>query len=88
MNKKSLVELLVQTFFLFTFLNSYTQVRTHTLSKISPSKIKIDGIITEEEIEESKIFNLDIINIIEAIKIVLIENRTNAVVQSKSISKV
>ena len=50
MNKKSLVELLVQTFFLFTFLNSYTQVRTHTLSKISPDKIKIDGIITEEEI--------------------------------------
>lgn len=59
MNKKSLVELLVLTFFLFTFLNSHTQVRTHTLSKISPSKIKIDGIITEEEIEESKIFNLD-----------------------------
>ena len=59
MNKKSLVELLVQTFFLFTFLNSYTQVRTHTLSKISPDKIKIDGIITEEEIEESKIFHLD-----------------------------
>ena len=57
MNKKSLVELLVLTFFLFTFLNSHTQVRTHTLSKISPSKIKIDGIITEEEIEESKIFN-------------------------------
>ena len=59
MNKKSLVELLVQTFFLFTFLNSYTQVRTHTLSKISPDKIKIDGIITDEEIEVSKIFNLD-----------------------------
>ena len=59
MNKKSLVEILVLTFFLFTFLNSHTQVRTHTLSKISPSKIKIDGIITEEEIEESKIFNLD-----------------------------
>ncbi|MEC7869838.1 MAG: hypothetical protein VYC21_02595 [Bacteroidota bacterium] len=59
MNKKSLVELLVQTFFLFTFLNSYTQVRTHTLSKISPEKIKIDGIITDEEIEVSKIFNLD-----------------------------
>ena len=29
------------------------------MNKISPDKIKIDGIITEEEIKESKILNID-----------------------------
>ena len=59
MNRKSLRKFLLLNFFLLTFLNSYTQVRTHILNKISPDKIKIDGIITEEEIKESKILNID-----------------------------
>ena len=59
MNRKSLREFLVLNLLLFTSFNSFTQVRTHTLNKISPDKIKIDGIITEQEIEESKIFHLD-----------------------------
>ena len=53
MNRKSLREFLVLNLLLFTSFNSFTQVRTHTLNKISPDKIKIDGIITEQEIEES-----------------------------------
>ena len=59
MNRKSLRKFLLLNFFLLTFLNSYAQVRTHILNKISPDKIKIDGIITEEEIKGSKILNID-----------------------------
>ena len=59
MNRKSLREFIVLTLLLSTFSNSHSQVRSHTLNKISPDKIKIDGIITEEEIGASKIFNLD-----------------------------
>ena len=59
MNRKSLRKFLVLNFLLLTFLNSYTQVRSHILNKITSEKIKIDGIITENEIEESKVFDID-----------------------------
>tara|TARA_Y200000002_G_scaffold108750_1_gene89053 strand:- start:4028 stop:6301 length:2274 start_codon:yes stop_codon:yes gene_type:complete len=59
MNRKLLRKFLVLNFLFLTFLNSYTQVRSHILNKITPDKIKIDGIITGNEIEESKVFDID-----------------------------
>ena len=47
------------TFSLFSFFLTFSQINTHVLNKKSPDEIQIDGIITDKEIEESKVFNIN-----------------------------
>jgi len=45
-------------FYFFTF-NSYSQIRTHDLLKKDTNQINIDGVITNKEIEDSKVFDIN-----------------------------
>ena len=47
------------TFSLLSFFLTFSQINTHVLNKKSPDQIQIDGIITDKEIEESKVFNIN-----------------------------
>ncbi|MAU73363.1 MAG: hypothetical protein CMC30_02450, partial [Flavobacteriaceae bacterium] len=46
-------------FSLLSFFLTFSQINTHVLNKKNPDQIQIDGIITDKEIEESKVFNID-----------------------------
>ena len=59
MNRKSYRELFVLVFLTSTFLNSYSQIRSHVLYKKDSNQINIDGVITNKEIENSKVFDIN-----------------------------
>ena len=59
MNRKSYRELFVLVFLISTFLNSYSQIRSHVLYKKDSNQINIDGVITNKEIENSKVFDIN-----------------------------
>ena len=59
MNKKSYRELFLLAFLMSTFFNSYSQIRSHVLYKKDSNQINIDGVITNKEIENSKVFDIN-----------------------------
>ena len=59
MNRKSYRELFVLVLLISTFLNSYSQIRSHVLYKKDSNQINIDGVITNKEIENSKVFDIN-----------------------------
>ncbi len=59
MNRKSYRELFLLAFLMSTFFNSYSQIRSHVLYKKDSNQINIDGVITNKEIENSKVFNIN-----------------------------
>ena len=59
MNRKSYREFFLLAFLMSTFFNSYSQIRSHVLYKKDSNQINIDGVITNKEIENSKVFDIN-----------------------------
>ena len=59
MNRKSYREFFLLAFLMSTFLNSYSQIRTHVLLKKDSNQINIDGVINNREVENSKVFDIN-----------------------------